>query len=190
MRTAHLAGGWKQRLALGCALLHSPAVLFLDEPTSGVDPPSRRRFWDLIYKLSGEGVTIFVSTHYLDEAEHCDRLGLIYSGELIALGTPDELRQASSRKRFYKEEIVEIICDRAGEALDALGGVAGVHRVALYGQGVHVAVDNAAAAIPELRARLEERSFPLRRIAQIQPSMEDVFLSHIDAYRQRQESAA
>jgi ABC-2 type transport system ATP-binding protein len=90
--TAVLSGGWKQRLALGCAILHEPPILFLDEPTSGVDPISRRQFWDLIYELSGQGVTIFVTTHYMDEAEYCDRLGLIYRGELIALGSPHELK--------------------------------------------------------------------------------------------------
>src|SRR4030042_813396 len=91
-RTAILAGGWKQRLALGCAILHEPPIIFLDEPTSGVDPISRRQFWDLIYELSGKGVTIFVTTHYMDEAEYCDRLGLIYRGELIALDTPRALK--------------------------------------------------------------------------------------------------
>jgi ABC-2 type transport system ATP-binding protein len=90
--TAVLSGGWKQRLALGCAILHEPPIIFLDEPTSGVDPISRRRFWDLIYDLSGRGVTVFVTTHYMDEAEYCNRLGLIYRGQLIALGTPHDLK--------------------------------------------------------------------------------------------------
>ena len=90
--TSTLAGGWRQRLALGCSLLHQPQVLFLDEPTSGVDPISRRNFWDLIYHLAGEGVTVFVTTHYMDEAEYCDRLAMIYRGELVAIGTPDELK--------------------------------------------------------------------------------------------------
>ena len=101
-RTAVLSGGWKQRLALGCAILHEPPIIFFDEPTSGVDPISRRRFWDLIYELSGKGVTVFVTTHYMDEAEYCDRIGLIYRGELIALGTPEVLKT-----RFMKEEILE-----------------------------------------------------------------------------------
>ncbi|MEN6450956.1 MAG: ABC transporter ATP-binding protein [Thermoguttaceae bacterium] len=96
--TAVLSGGWKQRLALGCAILHEPPIIFLDEPTSGVDPISRRRFWDLIYDLSGRGVTVFVTTHYMDEAEYCNRLGLIYRGELIALGTPHELKTELARE--------------------------------------------------------------------------------------------
>jgi ABC-2 type transport system ATP-binding protein len=96
--TAVLSGGWKQRLALGCAILHEPPIIFLDEPTSGVDPISRRQFWDLIYDLSGRGVTVFVTTHYMDEAEYCNRLGLIYRGELIALGTPHELKSEMPRE--------------------------------------------------------------------------------------------
>jgi ABC-2 type transport system ATP-binding protein len=185
MRTSHLAGGWKQRLALGCALLHSPAVLFLDEPTSGVDPPSRRRFWDLIYQLAGEGVTIFVTTHYLDEAEHCNRLGLIYAGELIALGTPEELRRGEAGIGG-QSEIVEVLSERAADALECLEGAPGVRHVALYGQGLHVRVVNADAAIPLIAERLRAASMSVQRIAQITPSMEDVFLSRIAAYQARQ----
>ena len=95
--TSLLSGGWKQRLALGCAILHEPPIVFLDEPTSGVDPISRRQFWDLIYEMSSHGVTVFVTTHYMDEAEYCHRLGLIYRGELIALGTPHELKSEMPR---------------------------------------------------------------------------------------------
>ena len=125
-RTAHLSGGWKQRLALGCAILHEPEIVFLDEPTSGVDPLSRRAFWDLIYDLSERGVTIFVTTHYMEEAEYCDRLGLVYRGELIALGTPRELKETSIRGT-----VLEVVCDRAQDALTVLDGLPGV-REGLY----------------------------------------------------------
>src|SRR5512138_3794342 len=112
-RTGTLSAGWRQRLALGCAILHEPPIVFLDEPTSGVDPISRRNFWDLIYHLAGEGVTVFVTTHYMDEAEYCDRLGLIYRGELIALDTPGGLK-----RNFMHEEIIEVSCDQPQRALD------------------------------------------------------------------------
>src|SRR3989338_6653273 len=110
-----LSGGWKQRLALGCAILREPPILFLDEPTSGVDPNSRRRFWNLIYELSGQGVTVFVTTHYMDEAEHCDRLALIYRGELIAIGTPQSLKTDG-----IAEEILEVICESPPNASELI----------------------------------------------------------------------
>jgi ABC-2 type transport system ATP-binding protein len=118
--TAILSGGWKQRLALGCAILHEPPIIFLDEPTSGVDPISRRQFWDLIYDLSGRGVTIFVTTHYMDEAEYCNRLGLIYRGELIALGTPHELKTEMAREDGSLPSLEDVFVARI-EARDRAG---------------------------------------------------------------------
>ncbi len=175
-RTAVLSGGWKQRLALGCAILHEPPIIFLDEPTSGVDPISRRNFWDLIYHLAGEGVTVFVTTHYLDEAEYCDRLGLIYRGELIALGTPRELKT-----RFMEEEVVEVICERPQDAMDAIEKAAGVKHAALFGKGLHVVTENAGRAVPAIRETLAGQQLEVSRVEKIVPSLEDVFVSLIEA---------
>jgi ABC-2 type transport system ATP-binding protein len=175
-RTADLSGGWKQRLALGCAILHEPPIIFLDEPTSGVDPISRRNFWDLIYHLAGEGVTVFVTTHYMDEAEYCDRLGLIYRGELIALGTPEELKT-----RFMKEEIVEVLCAEPQEAMDAIEALPGIRHAALFGAGLHVVTEDAARAAPAVRQLLAQRQVRVDRVEKIVPSLEDVFVSLIEA---------
>jgi ABC-2 type transport system ATP-binding protein len=172
--TGILAGGWKQRLALGCAVLHEPPILFLDEPTSGVDPISRRRFWDLIYHLAGKGVTVFVTTHYMDEAEYCDRIGLIYHGELIALGTPEGLK-----KDTMTDAVFEVRCERPQEALGLLAGVAGVKEAALFGLGLHVI---AGGPIQEtITAALTAGGLAVSRIEQIVPSLEDVFVSLIEA---------
>ena len=178
-RTATLSGGWKQRLALGCAILHEPPIIFLDEPTAGVDPLSRRSFWTLIYQLADAGVTVFVTTHYMDEAEYCDRLGMIYRGELIALGTPEELKKA------MLEEIVEVTCGQPQEALTVLDGLAGVRHVALFGRGLHVVTEQAAAAIPAMAAALAAAGLSATPPERILPSLEDVFVSLIEA-RDRQ----
>ncbi len=150
--TGELSGGWKQRLALGCAVLHGPPVLFLDEPTSGVDPISRRKFWDLIHQMAGEGVTVFVTTHYMEEAEYCNRLALIYRGRMVALGTPSELKQ-----RHMKGELLLIAAEPLGAALEALQAAPGVHDAAVFGNALHVVVESAAASSAPLRVFLEER---------------------------------
>jgi len=173
--TATLSGGWKQRLALGCAILHEPPIIFLDEPTAGVDPLSRRSFWALIYQLADAGVTVFVTTHYMDEAEYCDRLGLIYRGELIALGTPEELKAAMA------EELVEVACARPQEALALLEALPETRHAALFGRGLHVVVDHAEQAIPLIAASLEAANLPPERLERIVPSLEDVFVSLIEA---------
>jgi ABC-2 type transport system ATP-binding protein len=173
--TATLSGGWKQRLALGCAILHEPPIIFLDEPTAGVDPLSRRSFWALIYQLADAGVTVFVTTHYMDEAEYCDRLGLIYRGELIALGTPEELKGAMS------EELVAVACAQPQETLAVVETLPGVRHAALFGRGLHVVVDSAELAIPGLSARLAAANLPAERMERIVPSLEDVFVSLIEA---------
>ena len=175
-RTAILSGGWKQRLALGCAILHEPPIIFLDEPTSGVDPVSRRQFWDLIYELAGKGVTIFVTTHYMDEAEYCDRIGLIYRGELIAMGTPERLKT-----ELMEEEVLEVLCDRPQDAMSEVEKLPSVKEVALFGKGLHVVVTDVDQAATDVRRSLPAAGFELQQVEKIVPSMEDVFVSLIEA---------
>jgi ABC-2 type transport system ATP-binding protein len=175
-RTSALSGGWKQRLALGCAVLHEPPILFLDEPTSGVDPISRRQFWDLIYTLSGQGVTVFVTTHYMEESEYCDRLGIIYRGELIASGTPRALKT-----EHMPEAVLELDCARPSEAMAVLERLPEVKEVALFGRGLHAVTAEPAAAEPAIRAALAAGGFRLDRLERIVPTLEDVFISLIEA---------
>jgi ABC-2 type transport system ATP-binding protein len=175
-RTANLSTGWKQRLALGCAILHEPPVLFLDEPTSGVDPISRRNFWDLIYQLASAGTTIFVTTHYMDEAEYCDRLGLIYKGDLIALGTPADLKNGA-----MDEVVLEISHDRPHELAEAVEVLKDVHQVTLFGRNLHVVTVNAEATALAVAAILNDLGLAAARIERIEPSLEDVFISLIEA---------
>ncbi|MBI4459518.1 MAG: ABC transporter ATP-binding protein [Acidobacteria bacterium] len=175
--TGHLASGWKQRLALGCAILHEPSILFLDEPTSGVDPQSRRRFWDLIYDLSSRGITVFVTTHYLEEAEHCGRVGLIYRGQLIAGGSPESLK-----KEQMQGEILEILCERPADALDEIEPAKGVKAAALFGKSLHVIVGDAKTQAPLLTNLLEQKGYPVRSAEKIVPSLEDVFVAMIETY--------
>jgi len=175
-RTAELSGGWKQRLALGCAVLHEPPILFLDEPTSGVDPNSRRAFWDLIYSLSEQGVTVFVTTHYMEESEYCDRLGIVYRGELVALGTPRELKT-----EHMPEAVLELDCDRPNDAMLLVERLQAVKEVALFGRGLHAVAADPVAAEAAIRAALGAAGHRLERIERIVPTLEDVFVSLIEA---------
>ncbi len=175
-RTGTLSGGWKQRLALGCAILHEPSIIFLDEPTSGVDPNSRRQFWDLIYDLAGHGVTVFVTTHYMDEAEYCDRIALIYHGELIAEGTPEVLKT-----KLMQEDVLEVACERPQDAMEEIRKLSGVKEVALFGKYLHVVADDGEAAARSVKESLPQKGFQVERIEKIVPSMEDVFVSLIEA---------
>jgi ABC-2 type transport system ATP-binding protein len=175
-RTSILSSGWKQRLALGCAVLHEPAIIFLDEPTSGVDPISRRQFWELINELASKGVTVFVTTHYMDEAEYCDRLGLMDRGELIAVGTPQ-----SVKTDLMDDDILDVVCQRPQDAIADMEQLASVKEVALFGRGLHVVVENANAATTDIRKLLEDKSFAIERIEKISPTLEDVFVSLIEA---------
>ena len=174
--TRLLSGGWKQRLALGCAILHEPPILFLDEPTSGVDPIARRTFWELIYQLSAAGQTIFVSTHYMDEAEYCHRLALMYRGKVIALGTPDELKQSLESHFLLRLEVSDVL-----ESMKILEKLAGVSDVAVFGGGLHVTVADGEQAIPQIRFALEQAGITVTVLEPIQPSMEDVFVAMIES---------
>ncbi len=170
--TQTLPGGWKQRLALGCAVLHRPPIIFLDEPTSGVDPISRRQFWDLIHQMAQEGVTIFVTTHYMEEAEYCNRLVLIFHGKMVALGTPSELKRDA-----MKGELLLAECEPLGRAVEALQSAPGVMDAAVFGNALHLVVANAGEAMPKVRDFLSRRGIESRRIEQIRPTLEDVFVS-------------
>ena len=170
--TGILPGGWKQRLALGCAVLHRPPILFLDEPTSGVDPISRRQFWDLIHRMAEEGVTVFVTTHYMEEAEYCNRLALIFRGKVVALGTPSELKQGS-----MKGELLLVECEPLGDAVEALQKAPDVMDAAVFGSALHLVVENVKAAEPRVRQYLSEHGVNVSRIERIRPTLEDVFVS-------------
>jgi len=170
--TGTLASGWKQRLALGCAVLHRPPIVFLDEPTSGVDPISRRRFWDLIHDMAAGGVTVFVTTHYMDEAEYCNRLALIDRGRIVALGTPTELKRTA-----MKGELLLVECQPLARALEALQKAPGVLDAAVFGNNLHLVVEDAAAAAPALRDYLRRQGLEATRLEAIPPSLEDVFVS-------------
>ena len=165
-----LASGWKQRLALGCAILHRPPVLFLDEPTSGVEPEARRRFWDLIHRLASEGVTILVSTHYMDEAEYCNRIALIDAGRLVAIGSPGELRRRELGGVLY-----ELDCSALGAALAALRQAPAVIDAAIFGDKLHVLLRQADAAA-ELQPLLARQGITAGPPHPIAPSLEDVFV--------------
>jgi ABC-2 type transport system ATP-binding protein len=179
--TRLLSGGWKQRLALGCAILHDPPILFLDEPTSGVDPIARRSFWDLIYQLSETGHTIFVTTHYMDEAEYCHRIALMYGGRMIALGSPAELKASLGVGHLLNLETPGLL-----GAMTALKGKPGILDVAVFGSGLHIRVDDAESAIPGIREILHGANLIAETLEPITPSMEDVFVDLIE----RQEKAA
>jgi ABC-2 type transport system ATP-binding protein len=172
-RTADLAGGWRQRLALGCAILHEPRIVFLDEPTGGVDPLSRRRFWALIDRLSDEGVTILVTTHYLDEAEHCHRIAIIDAGRMAALGSTRELRDV-----FRDRTILEIQVADPVQAMRALEATPLVEKTSLFGTAVHAVVRATGAEAEQvIRRGLGSAGLNASDIDAVQPSLEDVFLS-------------
>jgi len=169
--TRDLPLGWKQRLALGCATMHEPPILFLDEPTSGVDPASRRRFWDMIDELAERGTTVLVSTHYMEEAEYCHRLALMNRGRLIALDRPAALRGALG------QPVLELLTDAPSRAVEALRGAEGVVEVGLFGRMVHVMPRDAAAVAAALPRMLAAAGRRVDRLRTIEPSLEDVFVA-------------
>jgi ABC-2 type transport system ATP-binding protein len=171
-----LAGGWRQRLALGCALVHRPKLLFLDEPTSGVDPAARRVFWDLIYGLASEGVTIFVTTHYMDEAEHCHRAGIMFRGNLLALDTPSGLKTSALPGAAW-----DVSPDHGGAALiaalTALHDVPGVVRAGLASDQLRVITAPATHTAASLLSVMKDAGFPEATVEQVEPTLEDVFIA-------------
>lgn len=171
--TGHLATGFKQRLALGCAILHDPPIIFLDEPTSGVDPISRRNFWTLISDMSQKGTTVFVTTHYMDEADYCDRLALIYRGKIIAQGTPTELRQ-----KFTVRDVLEIQASKVVEAMEVLSEK-GLD-AAIFGAKLHVLVEHGEDRASEITGYLKSGDIETLKIERITPSLEDVFVTLIE----------
>jgi ABC-2 type transport system ATP-binding protein len=184
--TGELPGGWKQRLALACAVMHKPRVLFLDEPTSGVDPISRRGFWQLIDAMAAEGTTVFVTTHYLDEAEHCHRLALIHAGRLVALGTVSELKRV-----FAGRAVLEVIAPRVGEALEAIAGEPWALETSVFGTRIHVVVEEEGEGRRRLQAALLARGNQPESVERILPSLEDVFIHHVErAEAERAEARA
>jgi ABC-2 type transport system ATP-binding protein len=173
--TGELSGGWRQRLALGCAILHEPKIIFLDEPTSGVDPISRRSFWELIDRLAEGGTTVFVTTHYLDEAEYCNRIMLIHAGRLIAGGSPQELKA-----RTFTTPILEVQCDRLIDALDALQQQSWALETALFGTALHVRVAQEEQGAQLIRDLLQARGITVEHIEKIVPSLQDVFIDLVE----------
>lgn len=170
--TSHLAGGFKQRLALAAAILHEPQLLFLDEPTAGVDPVHRRDFWRLLYRLAERGTTIFVTTHYMDEAEQCHRLAFIHDGQIVATGTPSDIKD-----RQMQGQVVEIECDSPAQALEALKKTDSLREVALYGRLIHVVVHEPSLQEAAIKSALDAAGVTVSHLAVIPPTLEDVFIS-------------
>jgi drug efflux transport system ATP-binding protein len=174
-RARELAGGWRQRLALGCAILHQPRIVFLDEPTGGVDPVSRRQFWRLIQDLARAGVTILVTTHYLDEAEHCHRIAIINAGKVAAIGTSQELKQI-----FAESAIIEIHSSRPVDVMKALDRMDEIRKTTVFGTSVHAVLKPGRIDAESLRQRLTAAGLEIRAVDRVVPSLEDVFLEVVE----------
>jgi len=185
--SAQLSGGWKQRLALGCAMLHEPKLIFLDEPTAGIDPVARRQLWDLLFELSGQGITFFVTTHYMDEAERCSHVAYIYFGKLLADGTPDDLRELPDvqPQGTYR---VEITTPQVTFALRHARMIPGIRSATIFGQSIHALIDD-HLDLEHLREQLERHGFAVAEIRPLAPSLEDVFVELTTKRQGAQEAA-
>ena len=168
--TAELSGGWRQRLALGCALIHKPPLLFLDEPTSGVDPVARREFWDLIYQLASQGTTVFITTHYMDEAEHCNRVGFMYRSKLLAFDSPTALKSM-----YLHGAAWDLDADPLLETVEELSAMDGVAQASLHGDRAHVIIDPDVWTADSLTKKLLDKQINVRSIETVQSTLEDVF---------------
>jgi len=175
--TRDLSGGWKQRLALVCAILHKPQIIFLDEPTSGVDPITRNTFWNIIKDLAARGITVFVTTHYMDEAENCNRMALIYKGNIIAMGTPNEMKT-----KFMKNDVLEIYMPDSEAWLEKLAALSFVKETALFGAGIHAVTIDSKEAVSLIEKMFKEKGIKDYSVKKIEPSLEDVFVSLIENY--------
>lgn len=174
-RAALLSGGWRQRLAMACSLMHQPAVLFLDEPTAGIDPVARRELWDLLFEFAGKGMTLFVTTHYMDEAERCDHVGYIYMSKLIVCGEPDELKKLPEVSPAGTRRL-DVTCDHVTMALQAMREMRGVRSATVFGQSMHLLVDENIRQ-EDIEAKLRSVGINQAEIHEIGPSLEDVFVT-------------
>jgi len=175
--TGTLSGGWKQRLAIGCAIIHHPKIIFLDEPTSGVDPITRNNFWNIIKEMARQGVTIFVTTHYMEEAENCNRLVMIYHGTMIAMGSPEEMKT-----EIMKNDILEILVPQAQLWLEKIAKLDGVKETALFGVNIHAVVFKSEEATTAIKNMFAQEGVRDVVIKEIKPSLEDVFVSLVEDY--------
>ena len=174
-RAALLSGGWRQRLAMACSLMHKPTVLFLDEPTAGIDPVARRELWDLLFEFAAQGMTLFVTTHYMDEAERCSNVGYIYMAKLIVCGEPDDLKRMPEVNPPGTRRL-DVTCDHVTTALQAIHRLPGVRSSTVFGQSMHLLVDEAVSSA-EIEARLRSVGISHAQIHEIGPSLEDVFVT-------------
>ncbi|MEY2479693.1 MAG: drug efflux transport system permease protein ybhF, partial [Verrucomicrobiota bacterium] len=187
-RAALLSGGWRQRLAMACSLMHKPTVLFLDEPTAGIDPVARRELWDLLFEFAGQGMTLFVTTHYMDEAERCDHVGYIYMSKLIVCGEPDELKHMPEVNPPGTRRL-DVTCDHVTSALQAMRQAAGVRSATVFGQSMHLLVDENITR-DVIDEKLHAVGISSAEIHEIGPSLEDVFVTLSAEQARQQEKAA